>query len=53
MIVAFNNPDQDVNKKTSDLYLSQLLSHEWKKPFTPTVKAFTDSFAPIEKYILR
>lgn len=53
MIVAFNNPDQDVNKKTKDPYLSQLLSHEWKRPFTPTVKAFSDSFAPIEKYILR
>ena len=53
MIVAFNNPDQDVNKKTKDPYLSQLLSHEWKRPFAPTVKAFSDSFAPIEKYILR
>ena len=53
MIVAFNDANQEVNDTTTDRYASSLLSHEWKKPFTPTVKAFTDSFAPIEKYILR
>lgn len=39
---------------TSGDKYAELLSHQWLEPFTPDpdVPAFTDSFAPVEKYAL-
>ena len=38
----------------SDARYSNLLAHQWLDPFTPDAKvpAFTDSFAPVERYAL-
>ena len=38
----------------SDARYSSLLAHQWLDPFTPDAKvpAFTDSFAPVERYAL-
>ena len=39
---------------TPDAKFSNLLAHQWLKPFVPDpgVPAFTDSFAPVERYAL-
>ena len=39
---------------TPDAKFSDLLSHQWLEPFTPdsVVPAFTDAFAPVERYTL-
>ncbi len=39
---------------TPDAKYSRLLSHQWLEPFTPdpSVPAFTDAFAPVERYAL-
>ncbi len=39
---------------TSDSEFADLLSHQWLEPFVPDshVPAFTDAFAPVEKYAL-
>ena len=29
-----------------------LLAHQWLDPFVPEVPAFTDAFAPVERYAL-
>lgn len=33
--------------------MARLLAHKWTKPYTPGVAAFTDAFAPVERYSLR
>ncbi|MDR1943252.1 MAG: fused MFS/spermidine synthase [Synergistaceae bacterium] len=37
----------------ADDYIAGLLAHRWTKPFTPRIAAFTDAFAPVEKYTLK
>ena len=33
--------------------MARLLSHRWTKPYAPKVAAFTDAYAPVERYSLR
>jgi spermidine synthase len=33
-------------------YMESLLAHRWTRPFSPKIAAFTDAFAPVEKYTL-
>ena len=40
------------NEGTEDVKISRLLPHELTKPITRDIKAFTDSFAPVEYYAL-
>ena len=41
-------------KPTPDAKFARLLSHQWLEPFVPDAKvpAFTDAFAPVERYAL-
>ncbi|MDR3321935.1 MAG: fused MFS/spermidine synthase [Synergistaceae bacterium] len=34
-------------------YIAKLLAHRWTRDFSPKISAFTDAFAPVERYSLR
>lgn len=53
ILVAMGNMASTVSP-TPDAKFSNLLAHQWLEPFTPDshVPAFTDSFAPVERYAL-
>ncbi len=53
ILVAMGNTASTVSP-TPDAKFSNLLAHQWLEPFTPDshVPAFTDSFAPVERYAL-
>ncbi len=50
--LSFN--DSSVSSVTSDDKFKELLSHQWLEPFIPDrhIPAFSDAFAPVEKYAL-
>jgi spermidine synthase len=51
MIVAYAGgalPDL----KPENEYIASLLAHKWTLPFEPRIAAFTDAFAPVERYSL-
>ncbi len=51
MIVALADaatPDREAE----NAWVAALLKHRWTKPYAPRVAAFTDAFAPVEKYSL-
>lgn len=52
MIVAFKSSDDIPVLPPYNPETAALLSHRWNLPFTPTVPAFTDAFAPVERYSL-
>jgi spermidine synthase len=33
-------------------HIESLLAHKWTRPFSPKIAAFTDTFAPVEKYTI-
>ena len=53
ILVAMGNTVSTVSP-TPNSKFSNLLAHQWLEPFTPdsSVPAFTDSFAPVERYAL-
>lgn len=51
MIVAFAG-DTVPQREPENEYVASLLSHRWSVPFEPNIAAFTDAFAPVEKYSL-
>ncbi len=53
ILVAMNNNAAAVSPTTGAKY-SALLANQWLEPFTPDAKvpAFTDAFAPVERYAL-
>jgi len=50
MLVAFNSSEPLNPPRNAEI--ARLLSHRWTEPFTPEVRAFTDAFAPVERYAL-
>ncbi|MDR1885389.1 MAG: fused MFS/spermidine synthase [Synergistaceae bacterium] len=52
MIVALAG-DVIPERPPADEYIASLLRHRWTAPFEPRIAAFTDAFAPVEKYALR
>jgi spermidine synthase len=52
MIVAMTSDSVPERDPEND-YMAGLLQHRWTRPFTPKIPAFTDAFAPVEKYSLR
>jgi spermidine synthase len=53
MIVAFKSEDDLPILPPYNPEISRLLSHRWAEPFIPTIPAFTDAFAPVERHALR
>jgi spermidine synthase len=53
MIVAFKSEDDLPILPPYNPEISRLLSHRWSEPFIPTIPAFTDAFAPVERHALR
>lgn len=54
MIVALCEDAAEKQETASaDENITRLLAHKWTKPYTPRVAAFTDAFAPVERYTLR
>ncbi|MDR3166170.1 MAG: fused MFS/spermidine synthase [Synergistaceae bacterium] len=51
MIVALANEDEPYRAPDDD-YMASLLNHRWTNAFEPKTDAFTDAFAPVEKYSL-
>ena len=53
ILVAMGQNASTISPSNDAKYVN-LLSHQWLEPFTPdpSVPAFTDSFAPVEKYAL-
>ncbi|MDR1132705.1 MAG: fused MFS/spermidine synthase [Synergistaceae bacterium] len=51
MIVALANENEPY-RAAGDDYTASLLSHRWTNFFEPKIAAFTDAFAPVEKYSL-
>ena len=53
ILVAMNDNAAAVSPTAGAKY-SSLLANQWLEPFTPDAKvpAFTDSFAPVERYAL-
>ena len=51
MIVALAGETIPERAPESD-YMASLLAHRWHVPFEPKIAAFTDAFAPVEKYSL-
>ena len=53
ILVAMNNTAASVSP-AADAKFSSLLANQWLEPFTPDAKvpAFTDAFAPVERYAL-
>ena len=54
MILVAMGDNVSTISPTPDAKYSKLLSHQWLDPFVPdpSVPAFTDSFAPVERYAL-
>jgi spermidine synthase len=52
MIVALASPNAPPYRIPDDEYMLSLLAHRWTNAFEPKIAAFTDSFAPVEKYSL-
>ena len=52
MIVAFKSPENPPEKPGYNPEVDRLLSHRWKGAFAPAIPAFTDAFAPVERYAL-
>jgi spermidine synthase len=52
MIVALASSDVPYRSPEDD-YMARLLSHRWTNHFEPKIAAFTDAFAPVEKYSLK
>lgn len=52
MIVALKAKDLPPVPPAPEGELASLLTHQWLLPFTPSVPAFTDDFAPVERYAL-
>lgn len=51
MIVALTS--ETVPQRTAESeYMAWLLAHRWKRGFTAKIPAFTDAYAPVEKYTL-
>lgn len=54
MIVALADASADGQERAPESgEMARLLSHRWTKPYVPKVAAFTDAFAPVERYSLR
>jgi spermidine synthase len=51
MIVALASGDVSYRTPENE-YMSSLLIHRWTNRFEPKIAAFTDGFAPVEKYSL-
>jgi spermidine synthase len=51
-VVLVASKSELINDEATDVKISNLLSHEYKHPVTMDVKAFTDSYAPVEYYAL-
>ncbi|MDL2264746.1 fused MFS/spermidine synthase [Synergistaceae bacterium OttesenSCG-928-I11] len=51
MIVALCSETIPERAPESD-YMASLLAHRWTAPYEPRIAAFTDAFAPVEKYSL-
>ncbi|MDO5116783.1 MAG: fused MFS/spermidine synthase [Synergistaceae bacterium] len=51
MIVA-SASDSITQREAAGAEIQRLLSHRWGQSFTPRIAAFTDAFAPVEKYSL-
>jgi spermidine synthase len=51
MIVALANENEPYRAPDDD-YIASLLGHRWTNSFEPKTGAFTDAFAPVEKYSL-
>ena len=51
MIVALANENEPYRAPDDD-YMASLLAHRWTNSFVPKIDAFTDAFAPVEKYSL-
>jgi len=51
MLVALKTPAPHFPPRDAETAL--LLSHRWTEPFVSDVRAFTDAFAPVERYALR
>jgi spermidine synthase len=51
MIVALCSPTIPDREPESD-YIASLLAYRWTVPYEPRIAAFTDAFAPVEKYSL-
>jgi len=51
-VVLIASKTELINNETTDSNIRYLLSHEFKKPITKDIKAFTDSYAPVEYYAL-
>jgi spermidine synthase len=51
MIVALA-ADTPPQREADSEYISSLLGHKWRAPFEPNSPAFTDAFAPVERYSL-
>ena len=52
MIVAFHSSKRPDVPPAPEPALARLLEHQWSLPFKPSVPAFTDAFAPVERYAL-
>ncbi|MDR1377096.1 MAG: fused MFS/spermidine synthase [Synergistaceae bacterium] len=53
MIVALKSEDDMPILPPYNPEISRLLSHRWPELFIPTIPAFTDAFAPVERHALR
>jgi len=52
MIVALASGEAPYRPPGDD-YMASLLAHRWTNHFEPKIAAFTDAFAPVEKYSLK
>lgn len=54
MLVALNSEAPPSVPPAPEAYFARLLSHQWLDAFTPdpNIPAFTDAFAPVERYAL-
>ncbi|MDR0649328.1 MAG: fused MFS/spermidine synthase [Synergistaceae bacterium] len=49
MVVALaSEPSHEPEPESA--YMEKLLAHRWTRPFSAKIAAFTDAFAPVEKY---
>lgn len=52
MIVAFRSGEMPTVPPAPEPAMLKLLDHQWLLPFEASVPAFTDAFAPVERYAL-
>ena len=52
MLVAFKSSELPAVPAAPDMETARLLTYQWTRPFTSSVPAFTDAFAPVERYSL-